>query len=102
MKLCCRMTVKILLEPWLKKLRIIVRMGIGSEFYEIPLNGGIQTYGENYWDTYAPVVNLVSIRVLLTISKLLNIHTRSIEFTLAFSQADADVTIYMELSVGFE
>ena len=41
------------------------------------IHRGVQTYGENYWDTYAPVVNWVSIRVLLAISKLLNMHTRS-------------------------
>ena len=40
--------------------------------------------------------------MLLTIAKLLNMHARSINFTLAFPQADADVTIYMELPFRFE
>ena len=29
--------MKTLLEPWLTKLRIIVRIGIGNKFKEIPL-----------------------------------------------------------------
>ena len=62
----------------------------------------MQTYGENYWDTYAPIVNWISIRMLLTCSILFNLHTRSIDFTLAFPQVDADVTIYMELPFAFQ
>ena len=62
----------------------------------------MQTYGENYWDTYALVVNWISIRMLMTSSILFNLHTRSIDFTLAFPQADADVTIYMEIPFGFQ
>ena len=38
----------------------------------------------------------------MTSSILFNLHTRSIDFTLAFPQADADVTIYMELPFGFQ
>ena len=62
----------------------------------------IQIYGGNYWDAYAPKVNWVSIRGLLVISILLNMHTRIIDFTLTFPQANADVTIYMEMPFGFE
>ena len=68
----------------------------------ICVHGGMQTYGENYWDTYAPVVNWISNRMLMTSSILFNLHTRSIDFTLAFPQADPDVTIYMELPFGFQ
>ena len=62
----------------------------------------MQVYGENYWDTYAPVVNWISIRMLMASSILFNLHTRSIDFTLAFPQADADDTIYMKLPFGFQ
>ena len=62
----------------------------------------MQTYVENYWDTYAPVVNWISISILMTSSILFNLHTRSIDFTLTFPQADADVTIYMEIPFGFQ
>ena len=48
------------------------------------------------------MVNLVSIKVLLSISKLLNIHTRSIDSTLSLSQANADAIIYIEHPFGFE
>jgi hypothetical protein len=65
-------------------------------------HGGMQVYGVNYWDTYAPVVNWISIRMMLTISVIHNLYTTSIDFTLAFPQADADVEIYMEIPLGCE
>ena len=66
------------------------------------VHGGRQTYGENYWKTYAPVVNWMSIRTLLTIALIENLHTRSIDFVLAYPQADLDVDIYMEIPQGFD
>jgi hypothetical protein len=65
-------------------------------------HGGMQVYGVNYWDTYAPVVNWISIRMMLTISVIHSLYTTSIDFTLAFPQADADVEIYMEIPLGCE
>ena len=63
-------------------------------------HGGMQTHGINFWDTYAPVVNWMSIRTLLILSTIHKHHTRSIDFTLAFPQAETDVTIYMEIPLG--
>jgi hypothetical protein len=37
---------------------------------------------------------------MMTIALLHNLHTRSIDFTLAFPQAECETTIYMELPVG--
>jgi hypothetical protein len=65
-------------------------------------HGGMQVHGENYWDTYAPVVNWISIRMMLTIAVIHKMYTTSIDFTLAFPQADTDVTIYMEVPIGCE
>lgn len=65
-------------------------------------HGGMQTWGENYWETYAPVVNWMSIRTLMVLSLLHDLETRSIDFVLAFPQAELDVDVYMELPYGFE
>lgn len=47
-------------------------------------HGGMQIYGETYLDTYAPVVNWISIRMMLTLSVIHGLYTTSIDFTLAF------------------
>jgi hypothetical protein len=65
-------------------------------------HGGQQTWGVNYWETYAPVVNWFSVRTLMVLSLLNDLETRSIDFVLAFPQADLDVDIYMELPYGFD
>ena len=63
-------------------------------------HGGMQIYGDTYWDTYAPVVNWMSVRLMLIFSEIHKLHTRSIDFTLAFPQADVKVDIYMDLPLG--
>ena len=65
-------------------------------------HGGMQIHGENYWETYSPVVKWMSIRTMLTIALIKKLHTRSIDFTLAFPQADVDVQIYMDIPYGFQ
>ena len=55
----------------------------------------------NYWETYAPVVQWMSVRIMLTLAAIENLHTKSIDFVLAYPQADLDVDIYTELPQGF-
>ena len=61
----------------------------------------MQEKGINYWETYAPVVQWMSLRIMLTLAAIENSHTKSIDFLLAYPQADVDVDIYMELPQGF-
>ena len=58
-------------------------------------HGGQQSYEINYWETYSPVVNWISVRLLLTICQLHNLNSESIDFVLAFPQVELDVDIYM-------
>ena len=63
--------------------------------------GGMQEKGISYWETYAPVVQWMSIRIMLTLAAIENFHTKSIDFVLAYPQANLDVYIYMQLPHGF-
>ena len=63
-------------------------------------NVGIQQWGVNYWETYAPVVNWRHLRSLSPISSIHEFPIRSIDFLLAFPQADLDVDVLMELLLG--
>jgi hypothetical protein len=62
----------------------------------------MQTWGENYWETYAPVVNWASVCLILAIAKSHDLLPKSIDFVLTFPQADLDVSAYMELPIGFD
>jgi len=65
-------------------------------------HGGQQQWGVNYWETYAPVVNWISVRALLAIASIHKLPSRSIDFVLAFPQADLDVDVFMELPIGMD
>jgi hypothetical protein len=43
-------------------------------------HGGMQTWGQNYWETYAPVVNWASICLILAIAKIHGLSSNSIDF----------------------
>ncbi len=63
-------------------------------------HGGQQTWGQDYWDTYAPVVTWASICLLLIIAKIHGLQSKSIDFVLAFPQADLDVPVFKEHPAG--
>jgi hypothetical protein len=65
-------------------------------------HGGMQMWGQNYWETCAPVVNWASIRILLAIAKIHRLSSRSIDYVLAFPQADLELPAYMELPISFD
>ena len=65
-------------------------------------HGGMQRWGQNYWETYSPVVNSLTVKVLLVIAKLHRLDSKSIDFVLAFPQADLDTDIWTEIPPGFE
>ncbi len=66
-------------------------------------HGGMQKkWGVNYWETYSPVVNWISVRTVLAIATIHDLPSFSIDFVLAYPQADLDVPVYMELPIGFE
>jgi hypothetical protein len=61
---------------------------------------GQQTWGQDYWDTYAPIVTWASVRLLLIVAKVHGLQSKCINFVLSFPQGDLDVPVYMELPAG--
>jgi hypothetical protein len=65
-------------------------------------HGGMQQWGDSYWETYSPVVNMLSVRLILAIAKIHKLDSKAIDFVLAFPQADLEEDIWMELPIGFQ
>lgn len=65
------------------------------------VNGKEHAFGRDYWETYAPVAARSTIRLLLYLSTILNLHTRQVDYTSAFPQADLDVPVYMRVPQGW-
>ena len=64
-------------------------------------HGGQQTEGVTYWDTFAPVVNWNTLRIFLTLALIRKWKARSVDFVLAYPQADLTKDIYMRIPKGF-
>ncbi len=65
-------------------------------------HGGTQQWGTNYWETYSPVVNMVTVHLILLLAWIYNLESKAIDFVLAFPQAELDVDIWMYLPIGFQ
>lgn len=66
------------------------------------VRGDLQTEGVDYFDTYSPVVQWSTIRLLLIMSCILNLETKQVDFTLAFVHAKAEPGTFIEMPKGFE
>ena len=55
--------------------------------------GGMQQWGVSYWKTYSLVVNMLTVCLLLAFCNIHGLESKSIDFILAFPQADLDVDI---------
>ena len=65
-------------------------------------HGGMQQWGDSYWETYSPVLNMLTVRLILAIAKIHNLDSKAIDFVLAFPQADLEEDIWMQLPIGFQ
>jgi hypothetical protein len=60
-----------------------------------------QVEGVDYFETFAPVVMWLTVRLLLIMSILLNLETTQIDYTAAFVHAPIDCLVYVEMPPGF-
>src|SRR5437762_7702582 len=64
--------------------------------------GFSQFYGVDYLDTYAPVVKLASIRILLAIAAIYGLEIHQMDVVTAFLAGELEEEIFMEQPEGFE
>jgi hypothetical protein len=66
------------------------------------VRGDQQVHGIDYFDTYAPVVSWTTVRTLLTMSCVLGLETKQIDYTLAFCQATLDEPVYVDMPQSYQ
>jgi len=93
---------KTILSVWAFKLKRFPDGQIMKHKARLNAHGGMQRWGVDYWETYAPVVNWISVRLMMAITIIHKLETKSIDFVLAFPQAELDRDVYMELPYGFQ
>ncbi len=67
----------------------------------ICVNGKEQSFGRDYWETYAPVALWAMICMMLILSSLLNLKTCQVDYSQAFPQASLDDPVYMRVPQGW-
>lgn len=63
------------------------------------VNGATQVHDANYWNTYAPVVSWLAVRLMFILSVIEGWYSQSIDFTLAFPQAEVEIPVFVEIPV---
>jgi hypothetical protein len=66
------------------------------------VNGSRQIQGIDYTESFAPVVQWSTIRMVNTLASMHNIKCKQIDFTQAFPQAKLKKDIYLRFPAGFE
>ena len=61
----------------------------------------MQEQFRDYWDTYAPVCQWSSVRLILVLSAMLGLPSLQIDFTQAFPNADIDGDVYIAILLGW-
>ena len=64
-------------------------------------HGGMQEWGENYWETYIPVANMITVRLLISLCNIHKLEFKSTDLVLDFPQDELEMDIWMELPIGF-
>ena len=64
------------------------------------IRGHRQVFGNTYWTTFAPVVLWTTVQCIFIMALLLGWHMRSIDFIMAYTQADVKTDIFTQLSAG--
>ena len=62
--------------------------------------GHRQVFGDTYWTTFAPVVSWTMVQCVFILALLLGWYMRSIDFVMAYTQADVKTDIFMQLTSG--
>ena len=60
-----------------------------------------QTEGVDYFDTYAPVARITSIRILFVLVSIHNLFVHQMDVKMAFLNGDLNEEVYMEQPKGF-
>lgn len=63
--------------------------------------GDRQIDGVDVFDTFAPVTNWMTIRLLLTLSMILGLASRQVDYTAAFIHAPIEEDVFVEMPRGF-
>lgn len=93
---------RVLASTWVFKRKRFPDGTVKKLKARICVRGDQQILNVDYFDTFSPVVQWSTIRLMFILSLMLNLHTVQVDYTLAFVQAKADPGTYVEMPKLFE
>ena len=93
---------RILAVTWVFKRKRYPDGSVKKLKARICVRGDQQVQDVDYFDTFSPVVQWSTIRLMFILSILLNLKTIQVDYTLAFVQAPADPGTFLEMPKLFE
>ena len=93
---------KNILSIWSFKSKIFSYVILTKQKSRLCEYGGIQQWGVNYKGTYVPVVNWISVRLLLSMASIYGFPSISNDFVLDFLQDELDVDVFMGITLGMK
>ena len=86
---------------WIFKKKMKVDGTIDKFKARLVAKGFTQKEGIDYFDTYAPVARISTIRVLIALASIYKFHIHQMDVKTAFLNGDLEEEIYMHQSEGF-
>jgi hypothetical protein len=95
--------VKVLDSVWsIKRKRYINTIKVYKDKVRLNVHGGQQEFAVNFLETFSPVVNWFSVRMIFTLVLLSGWHTNQVDFVLAYPQAPIEFDMYINLRKGIQ
>ena len=86
----------------MRRKRNLVTNEITKYKERLNVHGYKQTFGGNYFDTYAPVVTWFAIRLLIICAIILNWQLRHMDFIMEYDQSPIECNMYLQLPDDIE
>jgi hypothetical protein len=95
--------IKVLDSVWsMKRKRDIKTRKVYKHKARLNVHGGQQEFAVNLFETFSPVVNWFSVRLIFTLSLLSVWSTKQVDFVLSYPQAPIEFDMYMNLPKGIQ
>ena len=89
--------MKVISSVWAFKVKRFPDGSIKKLKARLCARGYEQRHGQDYFKTFAPVVQWLTVRLILVVTIILGLENKQIDYTAAFVQAPIDTDVYVEM-----
>jgi transposase InsO family protein len=88
-------------HKWVYKIKPTIEGAIERFKARLTVQGFRQRLGRDYFETFASTMRYASLRIVLALAAIEDLHLHSIDISQAFINGDIDAEVYMEQPEGF-